>query len=210
LARVLITRPADLGRETAARLEARGHQAILLPLLDPRPLAWTPPKGDFDALLFTSPQAPALAGDLARYRHLPAWAIGERTADAVRSAGFADVRVGRGGGRRLHLAGRDLAPSAPDADVTIVPVYAAELADPELARATLRGVAIDWALLFSARAASHFAAIVDSPADLSIAAISARALAAAGPGWRQAVAAAEPTEAGVLAAAGLLCEKDTL
>lgn len=208
IARVLVTRPADLGQATADRLTALGHEPVLLPLLIPRALDWHAPDAPFDALLFTSPQAPALAGPkLARYLALPAYAIGDRTADAARAAGFADVRVGRGEGRRLHLSGRDVAPSDPDEGVTRVPVYAAELADPELTRAAMRDLTFNWVLLFSARTAAHFASLAESPADLSIAAISGRALAAAGPGWRRAVAATEPTESGVLAAAGLLCDK---
>ena len=135
---------------------------------------------------------------------------GERTARAAYEAGFAIVRIEPPRGRVLHLCGTDVTPDATEA--TRVPVYSADL-EPLTAEAVaaLRAGASDWALLFSTRTASHFAAECDrhglDRAAISIAAISPGALAAAGPGWREARAAREQTDAGVLAAAGLLCDK---
>lgn len=155
-------------------------------------------------------------------------AVGERTAAAARAAGFADVAVGGGDvaalmtrlaatpwRRVLHLAGADRAPApAPPAGVELLvrEVYAVRLAPLAAeAAAALRDGALDWALLFSTRSAAHFArehdALGAARARLAIAAISARALAAAGAGWRAGVAAAAPTEAGILAASGLSCDK---
>ena len=196
---------------------------MVSPLLEARAVDWQPPEGAFDALLLTSASAARLAGTGAeRFRALPVYAVGEATAVAARAVGFGDVcagdddatallvKVAAAGHRRvLHLAGRDRMDMPETAAERVVRVvYAAELADltPE-ARAALAGGAIDWVLLFSARSAHRFAELWPQHSDLSVAAISPTALAAAGPGWARAVAADEPTEAGVLAAAGLTCDK---
>jgi uroporphyrinogen-III synthase len=205
-----------------------GHDVIVAPLLDPVALDWSPPEGGVEALLFTSPQGPRFAGAAAEpYRSLPAFAVGARTAAAAREAGFTDVREGGGdvaalyasvaaaGYRRvLHLAGADRSDVTPppEAEVVVRAVYEARLADlTDEAKAALRAGAVDWALLFSTRTAAQFAAChgalgVDR-SRLSVAAISAAALAAAGSGWARAVAAATPNEAGILAASGLSCDK---
>lgn len=198
-------------------------------MLIPRSLDWEPPQGRFDAVLFTSPQAPALAGTAARtFRHLPAFAVGERTAAAAREAGFGDVRTGgrdvgallrmaaeAGGARLLHLGGRERTEVEMPHGLSIETrsVYAADLAETFEAAAleALRAQSIDWTLLFSARTAARFAALFDrerlARGTMSLAAISAAALAAAGDGWRRTAAAHRPSESGVLAAAGLLCDK---
>ncbi|MFC3714526.1 uroporphyrinogen-III synthase [Sphingoaurantiacus capsulatus] len=226
IARVLVTRPAPLAQVTAATLEAAGHDVIVAPLLSPVAREWTPPAKAPEALLFTSPQGPRFAGPKAD-RSLPAYVVGTRTGEAAREAGFTDVRE-RGGdvaglfsavakaGHRLvlHLAGEDRTAAVPPPGLTVEvrSVYAAELLPlTGEAEAALRDGAIDWALLFSSRSAAHFAVSFDalgqSRAEISIAAISPTALSAAGPGWRAAVAAATPSEAGILAASGLSCDK---
>lgn len=201
---------------------------MLSPLLAPEALAWEAPEAPVDALMFTSPQGPAFAGEAAaRYRRLPAYAVGARTAAAARAAGFADVReaggdvgalhdavAAAGHERVLHLAGAHRTEAAAPASLRILvrAVYEAKLmALSDEAQAALRAGALDWALLFSTRTAAHFAVQFDElgidRSTLSIAAISPAALAAAGPGWRRGVAAATPSEAGILAASGLSCDK---
>lgn len=67
MARVLILRERDEARRTAAALEARGHQPLILPLEAARPLDQGPPQGAFAGFAVTSARAvPALA------RHFPA------------------------------------------------------------------------------------------------------------------------------------------
>lgn len=227
---MLLTRPADAGAATAARLRAAGHDVLSSPLLEPVPCAWMAPEDRFDALLLTSAQAARLAGEgLARFAHLPAYAVGASTAAAARDMGLADVRapteagvatlydaiLANGHRRILHLAGRDLKAVDAPAGLTVERriVYEARLASDlsDEARAALQAGRIDWALLFSARTATHFAALCDAAAiardRLSIAAISASAATAAGTGWADVRIAEKPDEAGVLAAAGLLCDK---
>ncbi|MDO9488159.1 MAG: uroporphyrinogen-III synthase [Sphingomonadaceae bacterium] len=217
-----------LAAETAGRLTALGHDVMVSPLLEPVARDWQPPDAAIDALIFTSPQGPAFAGgQAARYRGLPAYAVGARTARAAEAAGFTDVREAGGDVRTLlaavaaaghaqvlHLAGAQRTVAAVPAPLRIVvrAVYEAELAPlGAAAQAALRDGRIDWALLFSTRSAAHFASRIDAlgadRATLSIAVISPAALAAAGGGWRAAVAAATPSEAGILAASGLSCDK---
>lgn len=96
MARVLILRERDEAMRTAEALEARGHQPLILPLEAARPLDQGPPQGAFAGFAVTSARAvPALA------RHFPAdprpvFAVGERTGEAARTAGFLDVRVAGG------------------------------------------------------------------------------------------------------------------
>lgn len=217
-----------LAAETAERLTALGHDVMVSPLLAPVAREWQPPDAAIDALIFTSPQGPAFAGDgVSRYRGLPAYAVGARTARAAQAGGFTDVReaggdvgallaavAAAGHAHVLHLAGAQRTAAAVPATLRVLvrAVYEAELAPLTAeAQAALRAGATDWALLFSTRSAAHFASLIDAlgadRSTLSIAAISPAALAAAGAGWRAAVAAPTPNEAGILAASGLSCDK---
>jgi uroporphyrinogen-III synthase len=93
--RLLVTRPEPDGARTAAALRARGHDVMLAPLLtvEPEPEADLGP-GPWDGVLITSANAVrALAahprkGELL---DLPLFAVGRRSADAARAAGFAEV-----------------------------------------------------------------------------------------------------------------------
>lgn len=219
--RVLVTRPEPAATATAARLARLGHEAIVAPLLTVRALEWEWPEMPVEALAVTS--ANAFAG-LRALPELPLFAVGDATAAAARRHGVRDVRApggdvaalwaavrAAGFARALHLAGRERTAAAVPGGLTVEvrAVYAADLAEalPDDMAAALRAAAVDWTLLYSARTAGGFARLVDAAgiarAALSIAAISSAALAAAGRGWRAAVAAATPDEAGLFAAAGL-------
>lgn len=90
---VLVTRPEDASRRTAARLEALGFEAVPAPLLD---LEFTVPEhligeASPDGVIITSANgANAVAGhpDLSRLTKLPVWTVGTRTTDAAREIGF--------------------------------------------------------------------------------------------------------------------------
>ena len=210
------------------RLVACGHDVVQSPLLEPVALAWRLPDEPVDAVIFTSPQGPVFAGRKATTcRRLPAYAVGARTAAAARDRGFADVRtvggdvaalldaVAADGHRRaLHLAGAHRTAATVPAGLQLIvrAVYEARLVRLCFeAQSALRSGRIDWTLLFSARSAAHFALLFDAlgadRSTLSIAAISPAVLAAAGDGWRRAVVAPTPDEAGILAASGLSCDK---
>jgi uroporphyrinogen-III synthase len=222
---LLVLRPPPAGRRTAAILRALGHEAVEAPLFTIRPLAWTPPPaGGFDALALTSANAAAHAGpELARYRDLPAFVVGDATARAATSAGL-DVRhIGHGDGaalaeaaakagvrRMLHLCGREHRPLRGEIEVTACPVYAAEAGDalpPAALEAIDRGGVV---LLHSPRAAALFAGLADAAGlrrdAILLAAISANAAASAGAGWKAVTVAEQPSDDALLAAALAMCD----
>ncbi|WP_265517728.1 uroporphyrinogen-III synthase [Nitratireductor luteus] len=91
MARVLVTRPEPGASETAARLEALGHQPLVLPLTEIRALpADAPDLSGFDAVAITSANAVRHAPEelLSRLSGLPAFAVGPRTAQRAREAGL--------------------------------------------------------------------------------------------------------------------------
>jgi uroporphyrinogen-III synthase len=103
--RVLVTRPEPDAQRTAAALRARGHEALVAPLLRFEALAGT----DLDqqrwaGVLVTSANAlRALAQHpaLPRLTALPLLAVGRRTAEAARAGGFGDVTAAAGDGSDL-------------------------------------------------------------------------------------------------------------
>jgi uroporphyrinogen-III synthase len=113
--RILVTRPEAAARCTADRLAAMGHEPVILPLTQtlPLPLGSAAPKDSVAAaaaVAITSANAlrnapPALIASLAA---LPCHAVGEKTAQAARAAGFAHVETGPGDA--ASLAG-SIAPS---------------------------------------------------------------------------------------------------
>ena len=190
---------------------------LVAPLLLPRALPWVVPPGEWQAVAFTSAVAPALGGaGLAALTHLPAYAVGAATGDAARSAGFANVSVARGDASAvfaqaaadgvehlLHIGGidRSVATVPPGLRVKVVAVYAADLA-PALPVAVF-----DLALLYSARTATHFAALfVGDRSQVAVAALSPAVAAALGTGWTHIAVASTPTEDALFAAARLACD----
>ncbi len=221
--RVLVTRPEPAASRTAARLTALGHDPIVVPLMAPHALDWRVPPGDWQAVAFTSALAPGLGGaGLAGLTGLPAYAVGTATADAAHTAGFTDVRTSDDDASRLFArAGADgiarlLHLTAPERSAAAVPpgltVGACEIYTTDLAPALPAAAATaDLTLLYSARTARHFAALVDA-ADLdrstrAIGVLSLAVAAAAGSGWRSVAVADVPTEDALFAATGLTCER---
>jgi uroporphyrinogen-III synthase len=211
--RVLIVRPEPGAAVTAARVRALGHDALLMPLLATEAVPWTLPDSVQDAVLITSAAGVRHAGPQATpLLAVPALCVGEATAAAARAAGWRDVRVGPGtlqglldgladGPQRrlLHLAGEDRTPAIVPATITItaITVY----------RAALRPLpalpAVHAVLLHSPRTARHFAAEWDRlggrRGDVTLFAISAPTLTAAGTGWKAGLAAPTPDDAALLA-----------
>jgi uroporphyrinogen-III synthase len=96
-----VTRPEPDAERTAAALRARGHTVLIAPLLRIETMenAEIGP-GPFAAILVTSANAaPAIVrhARFAQLRALPVLAVGERSAQAMRAVGFADVTSANGG-----------------------------------------------------------------------------------------------------------------
>ena len=178
--RVLVTRPMPDGERTAATLRGRGYDVLVAPLMQVKPIA-ADLSGDWSAVIISSANAiRALdARQIASLAKLSLFAVGQRSADAARDAGFRDVRSANGdagdlirlvagsdvdqAATYLYLAGEDRA-----ADMegelakrgiktrTLI-VYKNITLDypPELAEA-LRNRKIDVALHFSRRSAENY------------------------------------------------------
>jgi uroporphyrinogen-III synthase len=93
--RVLVTRSKDDAERTARKLAARGHEACLAPVTRIVPTVEPMPHGAYDALIVTSAHGVEALASLAD-RQSQVFAVGERTADAVRTAGFAHVAAADG------------------------------------------------------------------------------------------------------------------
>ncbi|HEY5306820.1 MAG TPA: uroporphyrinogen-III synthase [Pseudolabrys sp.] len=91
--RIVVTRPQADSERTATTLRARGHDVLIAPLLQVE-LVGTDFSGGWGGIIVTSANAPgAIAGHPAREKltKLPLYAVGQRSADAARAAGFSNV-----------------------------------------------------------------------------------------------------------------------
>src|SRR4051812_20787918 len=97
---VLVTRPLPDGETTAASLRARGFAVLTAPMLRFEPLPFLDDEdADYGAILVSSANAmrgleSQLGGSV--LLKLPLLAVGERTADAARHAGFTQVTAANG------------------------------------------------------------------------------------------------------------------
>jgi uroporphyrinogen-III synthase len=92
--RVLVTRSPEDALRTAEKLAARGHEACLAPVTRIVPTGDPMPSQPYDALIVTSAHAEEALASLDRSK--PVFAVGERTAEPVRAAGFASITVAEG------------------------------------------------------------------------------------------------------------------
>jgi uroporphyrinogen-III synthase len=111
---VLVTRPEPAAERTAAALVARGHKVWKAPLMRIEPVA-ADLSGHWSGVIITSANAPAAAKANAALLALPAFVVGERSAEAARGAGFTNVSSAGGDGRDLVrlLRGRKADAKAP-------------------------------------------------------------------------------------------------
>ena len=182
MTKMLVTRPQPDASETAAKLMALEIEPVVFPLLSHKTLqTGLPDAAGFAAMALTSGNAlRALAerNEIARYRGLKVYAVGEKTAAEARAHGFADVIAGGGTlgdlaaqlaharlkGPILYPAAKhqsgDLAKSLAPYGVMVVTariyemVPAAELPDELLA--ALASGEIEAALFYSRRTAETF------------------------------------------------------
>jgi uroporphyrinogen-III synthase len=110
--RVLLSRAMADGERTAERLAAGGHTAVLAPVTTIEPTGAPPPREPWDALVLTSAHAVTMVAGLG-VQDTRVFAVGERTAAAARSAGFARVEGAAGDALSLaRLVAATLASSA--------------------------------------------------------------------------------------------------
>ncbi len=149
---VLVTRPEPAAERTAATLIARGHEAWKVPLMQIEPIA-ADLSGNWSAVIITSAHAPvAIADNPARkaLRKLPLFAVGERSAQAAREAGFANVMSAGGDVRDLVQLLRER-----KADVSAPLLYLAgeERAADLIGQLAARGIAAEMRVVYRAVAA---------------------------------------------------------
>lgn len=215
-----MTRPEPGASATAARLEAMGHEALLLPCLSVQTMATRLPEHPA-ALVVTSGQAvPSLP---ARLHHIPVFCVGDATAAKLRQAGFTRVESAAGDAddlfrlitmRRvmgLHVLavgerhGLALLERLRAAGISAVrrKVYSvAKLRQlPEEVRVGLAAGAVDGVLFYSAETARAFCALQPpGTAEMTAFVLSENvAKGVTGLPWREIHAALAPTEADLMA-----------
>lgn len=224
---MLVTRPEPDASRTVARLRALDIAAIAVPMLVRQPLAPDLPDPEsFAAMVVTSANALrtlAEANAIARYRHLPLFTVGGKTAGVAAELGFADITSAAGDLATLVevLAGAGLtgpvfypaaeqvagdlqqmlAPS--NIGIVTTPIYRMVPVHqmPPAAVAAIKGGQIDAALFYSRRTALGFiAALADQLSAPQRAALPALSLSAAvaeplvQAGYGQGGVAAQPEE----------------
>lgn len=179
--RIVLTRPQSDSERTAAALRAHGHDVLMAPLLRIEPLP-VELNQRYGAVVITSANAvAALAVHPARVAlsALPLYAVGHRSADAARAAGFSDIHVAGGDiddltrliaeqrpdvrAPLLYLAGEDragdlvgdLAVHGIAADLVVI-YRAVPMPFPAELTAALAGGAVDAVMHFSKRSAAQY------------------------------------------------------
>jgi uroporphyrinogen-III synthase len=115
--RLLLTRPEPDAQRTAAALRQRGHTVIVAPLMRIESLSDAEiGVGPWSALLITSANAAHATAAHPRKNalaRLPVFAVGDRSAQAMRDSGFADVSSADGGvGDLARLVGERIPPGS--------------------------------------------------------------------------------------------------
>ena len=219
--RVAITRAMPEAERTAERVRARGHEAILAPLLTIIPCGYNTSTEGAQALVFTSSNGVRAFPDARGAREKIVLAVGDATAEAARAAGFADVRSASGdvaalaelakalldprAGKLIHIGGNHVAGDLAGAlaahgfqverRVAYAAVAAAVLPEAFLAP-------LDIVLFHSVRAAEIFLALGAPGAERLVAGCISPAVAeaAAKTAWREIVVAPAPREDALLSA----------
>ena len=149
---IVVTRPQPDGERTAAALRAHGHDVLLAPLMRVEPV---PAKlgGGWGGVIVTSANAPAAIADnpaRAALLKLPVFAVGRRSAEAARLAGFSDV-VSAGGDVRDLV--RLVVERRADAKAPLVYLAGADRAADLIGELTMHGIAAELAVVYRALAA---------------------------------------------------------
>ncbi|MDX8531780.1 uroporphyrinogen-III synthase [Mesorhizobium sp. VK25A] len=188
MVRVLVTRPEPGASRTARRLETLGFQPVLLPLTETSALPVEATiGGDAVAVAVTSANAVRHAPQalVAALAGLPCHAVGKRTAEACRAAGFLSVTEGPGDAEALadaiagglagkaivYLCGRVRFPvfeqrlAAAGVQVQAIETYDTAGIDYDDADvvARLSGRSVEAALLYSAKASAALVGLMARP-----------------------------------------------
>lgn len=219
--RVAITRAEPEASRTAARVRARGAEAIVAPLITIVPCGYDTNTEGAQAIIFTSTNGVRAFPDARGARDRLVLTVGDATAEAAREAGFNDVRSADGDvnalvalakreldparGKLIHIAGDHVAGDlggelrAAGFSVERRLAYASVAAAP--LPPALNGP-LDIVLFHSPRAAQRFIELgAPNAANLVAGCMSAAIAEAAGKvSWRRIITAPRPREDDLLAA----------
>ncbi len=229
MARVLITRAEPEASALAHLLESCGHNAVLAPLAQIYQNAIYTPLLLPEALIFTSRNAPQYAPP---HYNLPTFAIGPRTAQAARAAGFQHIiadgdgiyaqlmsHIIASGFRTVwHIGGSDVRHDMA-ADLAAhgikchhLPFYGMRAVEdiPPAAKTAIAARALDMGLILSPQTAKRANTLLGADVRnwLPLWVLSdaiAEPLQAAG--WRHVHISSQPSLLQLLAEAGLMCEE---
>lgn len=222
-AKLLILRPIEGAKKTAAEAQTLGLQALIDPLFEIRPLSWNAPSADqYEAIMFTSSNAVKMAGEkMQNYLSLPALVVGPATRCTAEAEGFEVVQMGTSGvqslvdmlpegrfNRILRLTGSDFTAVQSERFIEQRAVYeAVSKGLGAVAQQTLRSGSI--ILIHSVRAAQILVSEMDK---LGIAgeknhvvAISDKVAKASGNKWKSISVAEKPTDEALLTQVARLC-----
>jgi uroporphyrinogen-III synthase len=220
--RIAVTRAQPDADATAARIRARGHEAVIAPLLEIAPRAVDTDVSGALALIFTSSNGVRAFPVTQDAKAIRVFAVGDATAEAARGFGFSDTESADGdvgtlaalvksrldprGGKLIHVGGADLA-----GDLGGELTAAGFIVERRIAYAAIAATALpaafkqplDIVLFHSARAAATFIALgAPNAVSLTAACISPNTAAAARQtAWRRILVAPKPREDDLLDAA---------
>jgi uroporphyrinogen-III synthase len=148
--RLLLTRPEPDAERTAAALRRHGHTVVVAPLMRIEVIADAEiGAGPWAAILVTSANAAhAIAAHRAKeaLESVPVFAVGDRSAQAMREVGFADVSSGDGGvGDLARLVGARMTPGS-----SLLYLAGAERAGDLAAKLATRRFAVQTAVVYRA------------------------------------------------------------
>jgi uroporphyrinogen-III synthase len=155
--RLLVTRPEPDAIRTADALRAKGHEVLVAPMLTFEPIRDVAlGAGPWAALLLTSANAVrALAqhSEFTSLMYLPLLAVGDRTAEAARKAGFTEVTSAAGDASDLaHAASEQFA----QAQVALLHAAAEDRAGDVEDVLALKGIPVRTIVVYRMRKAAAF------------------------------------------------------
>jgi uroporphyrinogen-III synthase len=145
---VLVTRPEPAAERTASALLARGHEVWKLPLMRIESVT-ADLAGDWGGVIITSANAPAAVAANPSFIKLPLFAVGDRSAQAARQAGFANVTSAGGDVRDLLQV---LSERKADTKSPLLYLAGQERSTDLVAELAARGIAAEMRVVYRAAA----------------------------------------------------------
>jgi uroporphyrinogen-III synthase len=157
--RLAVTRPQQDSERTATALRARGHEVLVAPLMRVEPVE-ADLRANWGGVIITSANAAAAIAvhpvfDVLSV--LPVFAVGRRSADAARQAGFKDITTAAGDVRDLI---RIVAARRADAAAPLLYLAGEDRAGDLINDLALRGIAAELRIVYRAVAAPFPRALI--------------------------------------------------